>query len=73
MKSFEESLDELKKIVDKLESGNLPLEDSIKLFQQGAKLISYSHKELNEVEKSVQILMEGKDGEVEALDFDPQD
>lgn len=70
MKSFENSMNELREIVDKLQSGNLPLEDSIKLFQEGTKLIAYSHKKLDEIQKKVKILTEEKDGEITAKDFD---
>ena len=70
MKSFENSMEELREIVDKLQSGNLPLEESIKLFQKGTKLISYSHKKLDEIEKKVKILIEEKNGELSTRDFD---
>jgi len=70
-KSFEDALGELKEIIKKLESGNLPLEDSIKLFQEGTELISFSHKKLNEVRKKVEILVE-KNGEITFEDFEPE-
>lgn len=73
MKSFEDSLEELKEIVDKLQSGNLPLEESIKLFQEGTKLIATSHKKLDQIQKKVKILVEEKDGKVETKDFDIED
>jgi len=73
MKSFEKAMDELRDIVDKLEGGNLSLEESIKLFQKGTKLIAYSHKKLNEIEKKVEILTEDKDGEVKLEDFEPEE
>ena len=69
MKSFEDSIDELKEIVDKLQSGNLPLEESIKLFQEGTKLIAFSHKKLDQIK----ILVEDKDGELTTKDFDTED
>jgi len=70
-KTFEEAIGELKEIIRKLESGNLPLEDSIKLFQEGTELISFSHKKLNEVRKRVEILVE-KNGETTFEDFEPE-
>jgi exodeoxyribonuclease VII small subunit len=70
-KSFEEAQRELKEIIKKLEGGNLPLEDSIKLFQEGTELISFSHKKLNEIRKKVEILVE-KDGEITFEDFEPE-
>jgi exodeoxyribonuclease VII small subunit len=68
---FEDALAELKEIIKKLESGNLPLEDSIKLFQEGTDLISFSHKKLNEIRKKVEILVE-KNGETAFEDFEPE-
>ena len=73
MKSFENSMTELREIIDKLQSGNLPLEDSIQLFQEGTKLIAYSHKKLDEIHKKVKILIEEKDGKITTQDFDKEE
>ncbi len=72
MKTFEDAIRELKEIIQKLESGNLPLEDSIKLFQEGTELISFSHKKLNEIRKKVEILIESKEGEISFEEFEPE-
>jgi exodeoxyribonuclease VII small subunit len=72
VKTFEDAIRELKEIIEKLESGNLPLEDSIKLFQEGTELISFSHKKLNEIRKKVEILVEDKDGEITFEEFEPE-
>ncbi len=66
-------MEELREIIDKLESGNLPLEDSIKLFQKGTKLISYSHKKLNEIEKKVEILIKDSEDDLKLEDFEPEE
>ncbi len=73
MKSFEDSMNELKEIVDKLQSGNMSLEESIKLFQEGTKLIAFSHKKLDQIQKKVKILVEDKDGELITKDFNTED
>jgi len=73
MKSFEKAMGELKEIITKLESGELPLEESIKLFEKGTKLIAYSHKKLNEIQKKVQILVKDKSGEISFEDFETED
>lgn len=73
MKSFENSMAELREIIDKLQSGNLPLEDSLKLFQEGTKLIAYSHKKLDEIQKKVKILIEENDGEITTEYFDAEE
>jgi exodeoxyribonuclease VII small subunit len=70
MKSFEEALDELKVIIEKLEGGSLSLEESLKLFEKGTELINLCHKKLNEVEKRIEILVEGANGEVLRKEFD---
>ena len=72
MKSFEKSLEQLRDIIVKLESGNLTLEESIKLFQEGTKLIEYSHKKLSEIQKKVEILIEEKDGKLKAEKFEKE-
>jgi exodeoxyribonuclease VII small subunit len=66
--SFEESLDRLEKIVAQMESGDLKLEDSLKLFEEGIGLTKVCHQKLDEVEKKVKQLLKknpakGDDGE----------
>ena len=70
MKSFEEALGELKVIIEKLEGGNLPLEESLTLFEKGTGFIILCHKKLNEVEKRIEILAESQNGEVTRKEFD---
>lgn len=70
MKSYEDSLDELKAIIGKLEGGNLSLEESLELFQEGTRLITLCHKKLNEVQKRVEILVEASDGQILRKEFD---
>ncbi len=70
MNSFEEALGELKVIIGKLEGGNLPLEESLTLFEKGTELINLCYKKLNEVEKRIEILVEGANGEVLRKGFD---
>lgn len=62
MKSFEESLKEISKIVDQLESGDLSLDESIKKFEKGTKLIKDCYKELESVKKAVNIILEDSEG-----------
>lgn len=53
---FEESLAELEQLVDRMEQGNLPLEDALKLFERGIELSRNCQKALKEAEQKVQIL-----------------
>lgn len=55
---FEESLAELERLVERMEQGNLPLEESLKLFEQGVQLTRSCQKALKEAEQKVQILLE---------------
>ncbi len=55
---FEESLDELEKLVAQMEQGDLTLEESLKSFERGVKLTSTCQKALQEAEQKVQILLE---------------
>ncbi len=70
--SLEKSLSSLEKIVDELESGDLPLEKAMQKFEEGIKLTRRCQAALREAEQKVEILMQDSDGEVEPfLDDDP--
>ena len=69
-KTFEESLSRLGEIVRALERGDAPLADSLKLFEEGAALVSSCSKELDEAEQKVVKLRKGPDGEPEELPFE---
>lgn len=59
---FEKRLNRLEEIVEKMESGELSLEDSLKLFEEGVKLSRECNAQLNEAEQKVKILL-GMDDE----------
>lgn len=69
--SFETAIDELEQIVAQLESGDLELEQSLKLFERGIELTRVSQNKLQEAEQKVQILME-KNGQLELQPFTEQ-
>lgn len=69
MPSFEESLKKLETIVEKLEQGDLPLEESLKLFEEGVGLSAICKKELDDAEGKVQILIKQRDGSLKAEAF----
>jgi exodeoxyribonuclease VII small subunit len=54
---FEDCLQRLEQIVDQLEKGNVPLEQALKLFEEGLQLSSSCRKELEEAEGKVEILL----------------
>lgn len=69
MPSFEESLKKLESIVDKLEKGDLSLEESLKLFEEGVGLSAVCKKELEEAEGKVEILIKQRNGSLKAEPF----
>jgi len=72
-KSFETSLAELEQIVGRLESGDLPLEESLELFEKGIKLSRECRTRLTNAERRIEILMKDADGNLTATDFEPDD
>ncbi len=73
MKKFEKSIDELREIIEKLESGNIPLDDSLSLFEKGVKILNSANKKLSQMEKKVEILIESSNGKVKKEDFDTKE
>ncbi|MEE1351703.1 MAG: exodeoxyribonuclease VII small subunit [Clostridia bacterium] len=69
VKTFEESMTELEGIVSQLEIGEITLDDSLKLFEQGIKLAKNCRKKLDDAEKKVKILTIGENGEPNTEDF----
>ena len=61
-RSFEASLQELEKIVRRLEDGDLPLEESLKLFEDGVRLSRECQERLNQAERRIEILLQDEAG-----------
>lgn len=68
MATFEESLKKLENIVDQLEKGDLPLEESLKLFEEGVGLSAVCKQELDAAEGKVQMLVK-RDGSLKTEIF----
>jgi len=68
---FEDALARLETIVGQLEKGDLPLEESLKIFEEGVRLSKNCLKLLEEAERKVEILLQDKDGRKRARSFDP--
>jgi exodeoxyribonuclease VII small subunit len=68
---FEDALNKLEKVVSKLEERDIPLEESLKLFEEGIRLSRLCHQKLDEAEKKVEILLKGKEGILEPQPFEP--
>ena len=68
-KSFEESIARLEQIVRSLEQGNVPLEESLKLFREGTALVESCGKLLDEAELQVKKIVTAADGSPVEEDF----
>jgi exodeoxyribonuclease VII small subunit len=61
--TFEQALQQLEQIVQKLEKGELPLEDSLKLYEDGIRLSRLCHGKLEEAEGRIEVLLKDARGE----------
>ena len=68
-KTFEENMLRLEAIVAQLEKGEAPLDESLKLFEEGTKLIGECRTALDKAEQQVVKLMKGADGELVETPF----
>ncbi len=62
--TFEDAMKQLESIVETLGGGNLSLEDSLKMFEEGMELCKFCNKKLDEAEYKVEKLMEKEGGEL---------
>ena len=71
---FENKLKRLEEIVKKMEQGDLELDESLKLFEEGVKLSRECHQQLTKAESQVKKLVAvGADGKVETEEFDVEE
>lgn len=68
--SFEEALTELEAIVQRLERGDAPLEESIAIYQRGAKLKAHCEGKLKDAQLKVEKIVLAPDGSASVEDFD---
>ncbi len=62
---FEDALERLENIVSQLEAGELALDESLKIFEEGIKLSRLCSGKLEEAEKKIEVLMNNKEGQLE--------
>lgn len=67
---FEQALSQLEQLVERMESGDLSLEDSLEAFEQGVKLTRECQTRLSEAEQKVRELIESN-GKIETKPFNP--
>jgi exodeoxyribonuclease VII small subunit len=72
-KKFETSLSRLEEIVTELEGGELSLEQSLKLFEEGIKLARICNVRLEEAERKVEVLLKDKSGKMTAKPFEEEE
>jgi exodeoxyribonuclease VII small subunit len=70
---FEKALSRLEGIVSKLEGGDLDLEESLKLFEEGIHLCRFCSQKLDEAEKKVEILLKDREGVLQSHPFEPEE
>ncbi len=68
---FEEALARLESLVTRLEGGDLPLEEALKVFEEGVRLTRYCSSRLSEAERKVSILLKNAEGQLEERPFEP--
>jgi exodeoxyribonuclease VII small subunit len=71
--TFEKAMQRLEEIVQELETGELPLEDSLKKFEEGVKLSKYCSCVLDETEKKVALLLKDRDGNLFESPFEEEE
>jgi len=70
--SFEKDLKRLEDIVAKMEEGDIPLDESMKLFEEGVKLSRFCSERLDKAEKKVEIITADKNGSITTRPFEPE-
>jgi exodeoxyribonuclease VII small subunit len=70
---FERALAELESQVQRLEGGDLPLEDALKAFEEGVRLTRQCQQSLDAAEQKVQLLLAKRDGSLDTEAFTPRD
>jgi len=69
LKDFEEALSRLEGIVGRLESGELALEEAVRLFEEGMTLSRFCGKKLDDAQRRVEILVKNEEGEMSEVPF----
>ena len=69
---FEKALERLEKIVEDLESGNMPLEDALKKYEEGVKLSRFCTQKLTQAESKIEILTRTLSGALESAPMDQE-
>ena len=71
--SFEDALERLNEIVKALEHSDAPLDDSLKLFEEGVALVKQCNDQIDQAEAKIKQLVRSSDGTLEEQDFAVKD
>ncbi|PKN37814.1 MAG: exodeoxyribonuclease VII small subunit [Deltaproteobacteria bacterium HGW-Deltaproteobacteria-2] len=69
---FEDALEKLEDIVKKMEAGDIPLDEALKSFEEGIRLIRFCSAKLEETERRVEVLL-GKEESLKVKNFQGED
>ena len=69
MTKFEKGFGRLEEILDRMNSGKVPLEESLKLYEEADKLLSSLGEELSDAEKKIEMLVKKREQEPEKVPF----
>ncbi len=70
---FEKAFQELEQIVRRLESEEMPLDESLQLFEKGIRLSRFCNQKLEEVEKKIELILADAKGEPVTEPFEPEE
>jgi exodeoxyribonuclease VII small subunit len=70
---FEEALQKLEAIVARMEEGDLPLEETLKAFEEGVKLAKFCTTKLDEAERKVEMLIRDQEGKLQSAPFSEEE
>jgi exodeoxyribonuclease VII small subunit len=68
--TFEEAVSRLEEIVQLLESGELPLDETVRLYEEGQRLIAFCQQKLADAERRIKIVTLNNGGELEVREFE---
>jgi exodeoxyribonuclease VII small subunit len=73
MADFEKHLTQLETVVERLERGDLSLDESVRLFEEGMKLSQACKQELEQAEGRIHVLVEGNGGATQTVEMEPDE
>lgn len=71
--TYEEALARLEQIIRAMENEKIPLEESLKLYEEGVAIVRRLSAELDDAERKIKILQQNAQGEIVAIDFVTED